>query len=401
MKKKLLYIIDNINYLGGVPKATAIQANKLVNNFEITVFSLEKPKDEVRSLFLAANFIYLEDSFFKTLTITFSEAMKSKEISFNHKILRIAFSAFIRLGLSGIFIKIKLKKKLYNLFNGFDVVCVSGHDSNFRDIVASLSKPKKIQWIHTDYYIWSEYDNRTKALAKNDLSKYLRFDKIICISKSIKQGLIKKMPQLESRAVVIPNFIDFEHIIKSADMPIDIRVDRNLTNIITVTRLAPEKNIEGYLRLAKYLAEKGYSFKLYIVGDGELRESVKELIIKNRLQKYVVMTGYLQNPHPLVKQCDIFALLSHIEAIPLVIDEALSLGIPVIATDVGGISSQINKNVNGLLVKNDEEIIKSAFDSIFQNKHELSRLKTNAQINTEAATERNSAALKKVREVFL
>ncbi len=401
MKNKLLYIIDNINYICGVPKSTALQATGLINDYEITVFSLEEPKDDVKALFPNACFIFLKDSFFKTLTITFNEAMKSKKISLYHKILRIAFTACIRLGLPDLFINIKTKKKLYNLFNDFDVICVSGHDSYFRGMAASLNKPKKIQWIHTDYYLWSEYDSRTKALTKNDLGKYLRFDKVICISESIKQGFIKKMPQLQEKTVVIPNFTDFDHIKKSAEISTDFKVDSKLTNIVTVTRFAPEKNIEGYLKLAKYLEEKGYSFKLYIVGTGKLWESVNRLIVRYSLEEYVVLTGYLKNPHPLVKQCDIFALISHMEAAPLVIDDALTLGVPVIATDVGGIRNQIKHNVNGLLVKNDEESIKTAFDYIFQNKQKLTELKANAQLYAKAAGEKNLEVLEKVREVFL
>ncbi len=401
MKRKLLYIIDNINYIGGVPKATAQQANKLIEDFEISVFSLEQPNDDTRSLFLAANFIAIEDSFFKTLTISFANVMKARDIRLKHKLLRIIFSVSIRLGVSDMLVNIMLRKKFYETFNSFDVVCVAGHDSFFRELVASLSKPKKIQWIHIDYCLWSNYDSRSKALSKNDLSRYLRFHTIVCLTEGIRQGLIKKMPQLNAKAVVMPNFVDVEFLKKSANMPIDTSVDSSLLNLITLNRLAPEKKIEGILKLSAYLAEKGYRFKWYIVGGGVLWDYAQKLIEEYRLKEYVVMTGYMKNPYPLINACDIFVLLSLMEGVPASIDEALTIGIPVIATDVGGIRNQINHGINGLLLRNDEECIKEAFDYIFQNKEVLHKLKANAKLGAEAAVDRNSEILEKVRDVFL
>lgn len=231
MKKRLLHIVDNINYLGGVPKATALQANSLADDFDVTVFSIERPNDKVKSWFSAAAFMDLDDDFFKTLTISFAEAIKSSEVKLRHKLLRIVFSAAIRSGLSDAFIGILLSKKLFGVFDSFEAVCVSGQDSLFRGLVASLNKPRKIQWFHIDYCVWSEYDSRTRAIAKGDLKRYLEFDKIICHSENIAQSFAAKMPRIAEKAVVIPNFIDFENINRMADMPADVKIGGDVLNI--------------------------------------------------------------------------------------------------------------------------------------------------------------------------
>mgnify|MGYP002508080331 CR=1 FL=1 len=56
-------------------------------------------------------------------------------------------------------------------------------------------------------------------------------------------------------------------------------------------------------------------------------------------------------PYPLMKRCDWFVLLSQYEGTPVTIDEAMILGVPVIATDVGGITEQMGRYKKGVVLK--------------------------------------------------
>ena len=126
---------------------------------------------------------------------------------------------------------------------------------------------------------------------------------------------------------------------------------------ITISRLDNEKAIDRLLSICKRLKNKGYDFYWYIIGGGRLYDKIKLQIIDMRLEDSVILTGELDNPMPLLKQCDVFALLSKYEGMPVTIHEAMILGVPVIATNVGGVSEQIEDGINGLLVENNDEAI--------------------------------------------
>ena len=82
------------------------------------------------------------------------------------------------------------------------------------------------------------------------------------------------------------------------------------------------------------------------------------------LSENVIFTGYLDNACPLLKQCDVFILLSEYEGTPVTIDEAKVLGIPVLAQDVGGIADQITDTVGMTLASiSANDIINFKYDS--------------------------------------
>ena len=89
------------------------------------------------------------------------------------------------------------------------------------------------------------------------------------------------------------------------------------------------------------------------------------------------MTGPLSNPFRILKESDVFALLSDYEGLPNTIYEALVLGVPVLATNVGGISTQITDGENGWLVENNERKIESMLETILMNQERIDALKEN------------------------
>lgn len=91
-------------------------------------------------------------------------------------------------------------------------------------------------------------------------------------------------------------------------------------------------------------------FRWFIVGDGPQREELERQCRRLGLEQTVLFTGQMENPYPLLKKADAFVLLSRYEGMPVTIEEAKILGIPVIATAVGGIPEQIREGVNGRLI---------------------------------------------------
>ena len=80
----------------------------------------------------------------------------------------------------------------------------------------------------------------------------------------------------------------------------------------------------------------------------------------------VILLGELENPYPVIKQCDIFALLSYYEGTPVTIEEAMILNKYIIATDIGGIKEQVKNYEKVRFVKNDIESIESGLTELLE-----------------------------------
>lgn len=119
----------------------------------------------------------------------------------------------------------------------------------------------------------------------------------------------------------------------------------------TIGRLTFQKGQEYFIEMAEDLLRLGYDFEFHIYGDGEKYKEYKELIEKYKIGERVFLKGYTVNIPETMRSFDLFILPSRYEGIPYVILEAMKSSIPIISTDVGGISEVIKDNVNGLLIK--------------------------------------------------
>ena len=234
-----------------------------------------------------------------------------------------------------------LKKELTALFNGYDFIIVVSEASKLRHFVSTLDNPQKIQWIHTDYVAWRNHNNWTKKITANDKKTYKNFDVIVCLSEHLCDKFSAYYPNLAKKAVAIPNLIDYGSIMEKSKLPSAFEVDKSKLNIITIGRMEEEKCYDRILHVAKDLKDKGVDFVWYLVGDGNLLKAHKKLCCELDLCEKVIFTGYLENVSPLLKQCDLFVMMSEYEGTPVTIDEAKVLGVPVLAKDVGGIRDQV------------------------------------------------------------
>jgi glycosyltransferase involved in cell wall biosynthesis len=351
--KRLLYVIDDINYDSGAQKVTIYQMMLLSKKFDISVLCLRKPNDDIINKLSMIRFIGQEIwDITEVFALSFNDVMHSDH-SLRRKILRIKYSILIRLKHEYSILEEFINSKMRDKLNQFDTVIVVSESSKLRKYIAELEHPKKIQWIHTDYARWSEFSDWTKKITANDDTLYQKYDVIVTLSENIKLGLIQKLPGLKEKVVVIPNLIPVDEIIQKSLEPLELELDKNVTNIITVGRVDKEKAYDRVIDICKKLKKDGLLFNWYIVGDGPLQKSIQQRIEQECLMNHVIMLGRLENPYPLMKRCDLFALLSEYEGQPVTIQEALILGTPIIATDVGGVSEMLCKEKNSILVKND------------------------------------------------
>lgn len=352
--KKILYLFDDINYPSGAQKVTFFQMKTLSRDYKVSVFSLSKPqaylRPELKGISIVGKELWERTELF---SYSLKKVLSLKEISFLKKIQRMFYSVVIRIGKGEAYLNYLFYREIKQKFEKFDVVIVVSEASKLRELVSSLKHPKKIQWIHTDYALWSEFSDWTKMVTKKDSVIYKKFDWIVTLSEYSRKGLLKKLPGLKDQTVVIPNLIDGKTILKKAEEDLDIEWNDADCHMVTVGRVDREKAYDRVLDICGKLKAEGYSFCWYIVGDGPLKGHLEKRIKAEQLEEYVKLTERLENPYPLMKRCDWFVLLSEYEGTPVTIDEAMVLGVPVIATDVGGIAEQMGRYGKGVVLKGD------------------------------------------------
>lgn len=371
-KKRILYVFDNINYKNGVQRVTAMQIGSLKDEYDITLFSLVRPTEQVKRLFFDLPVIGQEvwDNM-QIYASSLKKVILSNQYNIRQKIKRMLYALSLRLRIHDGFINTLMKKKLYNVLNSYDIVIVLSESSKMRKIVSSLKGPKKIQWIHTDYGSWYRLNDWTKSVSKNDRVIYQKFDLIVTLSKSNKESFLNVFAEFRNKTVVIRNMIPVDEILNNSIMPMpEVEVKPGI-KIITISRLEREKELDRLINVCVRLKSEGYVFHWYLVGGGSLYKHINQLLKKLKLEDILILTGEVENPMPLLKKCDLLALLSKYEGMPVTIHEAMVLGVPVIATNVGGISEQIQDGVNGLLVENNESSIFKGLKNILDNPSKL------------------------------
>lgn len=134
-----------------------------------------------------------------------------------------------------------------------------------------------------------------------------------------------------------------------------IRVPRKIvpsigSRIGFVGRLSEEKAVNTLLDAMVRVHKSVPEADLTIVGTGPLEDRLKTYCLKNGLESCVKFTGYKANSFEELKEMDVFVLPSRTEGCPIVILEAMAMGLPVVATNVGGNPELVSNNETGFLV---------------------------------------------------
>jgi glycosyltransferase involved in cell wall biosynthesis len=162
----------------------------------------------------------------------------------------------------------------------------------------------------------------------------------------------------ERRLSVIPNGIELSRFRPDAEARARVRASLGIEPgawvVGTVGRLAVEKNQSLLLRAAAPMLEAGS--RLILVGDGPLREDLSGLATALGVAPWVHVLGARRDVPDVLSALDAFVLCSDLEGLPLVIPEAMAVGLPVLSTRVGGIPTVIDEGRTGYLVPPGDEV---------------------------------------------
>ena len=208
--------------------------------------------------------------------------------------------------------------------------------------------------------------NMQQSTKKKEMYKWVEkisahfCDKIVCISDAEKESALREKICKPSKLQVIYNGIDLEEIKNTISKKrAELNIPEDAFVVGMVGRLSKQKAPDVFVKAAKLIKDKIPNAYFLMVGDGELRDQVEEMIHKFNLDSSFLITGWVDNPTAYMKVMNVGCLLSRWEGFGLVLPEYMACGVPIVATDVDAIPNIIKNGKNGILVDKDDYILTS------------------------------------------
>lgn len=212
------------------------------------------------------------------------------------------------------------------------------------NLIYRIHAKKKVAWIH------GEMSFSQKICDK--MSKYYKtLDHFFFVSNPTMMSFQKMIGVEAGKCTVYYNPIDKTEILYLAEQPMDVVFRKDQYNLLTVGRISSEKGQDMIPQIVSKLLNQGLDVCWYIVGEGDNRKTVEELIEKFKVQDHVRLLGTKINPYSYMKHCDLYVQPSYTEGYSTTICEAGILGKAIIGTKPsGGIRDQITDGKDGLIV---------------------------------------------------
>lgn len=258
-----------------------------------------------------------------------------------------------------IYLKLKIKRQ-------YDVIIsyLEGQAAFCHNIILSRGK-KNISWVHRDFYTLPGSSVSFRSKTKEG-KFYEKMDDIVFVSFNAMQGF-KKIYPIDVRMHCLYNIIDVNKIRKQSGMP---KRDCSEFLITSIGSLVSNKGFDRLIRAAKRLKDEGLKFRIQILGEivsfGNNRE-LKALRDDLGLQDQISFLGFVQPPYSYLAQSDLFVSASDSEGLPLVICEAIALGIPVVATKTAGAMELLDNGKYGILTDFDDDSLYRGIKKLLDN----------------------------------
>lgn len=198
-----------------------------------------------------------------------------------------------------------------------------------------------------------------------------KFYNVLCVSNSIyDEYILKKI--IKNKIIIMPNPVDVidvrnKYQVKKIEEQIDI---------IFVGRLADAKNPLKFISIIYDVKKVFPRIKVIMMGEGDLFDACNKEIKVLGLEENISLLSFQENPYQYIGNSKVLIMTSKWEGFGLVAFEALALGVPVIASDVGGLKGIVNEKCGKLCnTKNNEEFVEEVIKLIDSEKYRLNKSK--------------------------
>lgn len=231
----------------------------------------------------------------------------------------------------------------------------------------------KLGWIHTDY----SSENTDEDML---LEQYSKVDYIIAVSRKCADTFAHRLPQLQSRIRVIENILPEKLIRQQAEaFSADAEMPRKGIRLLSVGRYCTAKNFDNVPDICARLVQSGLDVYWYIIGFGSDEALIRQKIRESHMEDRVILLGKKENPYPYIRACDLYVQPSRYEGKCVTVREAQILEKPVVITRYATSASQLEENVDGIIVPMDNEGCAAGIARLLQSPAELERLSAHCQ----------------------
>jgi len=386
-KKDILFVVDE-RRMGGVSILLEDMLNMMdMAKYNVDILVLHDNGEMLSNLPNKVNVIY-GTKYFCAIDYPIKEIIKSRNFKLLISKLRVMFD--MKTGNIKRQI-IKERKKILSKKYDVEIAFKDGFTAVF---TAFGDAKKKVHWLHYEYKTLNPNANYDKLFRKI----LPTFDEIIAVSDGVMDAF-NNVYHLEDKTRVICNLVDTKKIINKSKEKSDVVLSSNDLNYVSVGRLHEQKGYDNLITAINILNVDGFlpkNFKLRIFGDGPQRQGLSSLIEQYNLEKHVFLMGKVMNPYKYLSGSDMFVLSSKYEPFGLVIVEAMTLGLPVLATVNHATNKLISNKENGYIVDNSVEGLYDGLKYMFENADELKKYKDNLK----KYKYENSAIIKEIERVL-
>ena len=338
--KKILFFGYTLE-VGGAEKVLVDYINKLNEKYEITLVLLQKKGDFLSDVPSNVKIIQLKNNNFEYLFFRFLPFIRKRKIN---KIIN---------------------KENCDIAIGF----MEGRSATW---VADIKKSvRKIAWIHNDV---NKFDIGISK--KEIIDSYSKIDKIVTVSEVARDSFAEKYNFDKNKIEIIYNLIDEKTILKKSEENVE---KNDLFTFVNVGKMRKQKRQDRLVEIANNLKNKGYKFKIQIIGNGPEEENIRRLIDKYKVQDVVQLLGLKLNPYPYIKQADCIVVSSDFEGYSIAIKEALLLKKIIISTNVSGVSEMFENGKYGISTEISTEDLQKYMQKMLDGEINTDEIKNNLQ----------------------
>lgn len=231
-----------------------------------------------------------------------------------------------------------IKKNNFNIIN-----CHSSHSLSLGLLSKYFySAPKVIGIRRVDFKIKNNYFSSWKYKSKN-------LDALVCVSEAIK-NIMEKTISNYNKLYVIHDGIDTQKYVNIDSLKLKQELNLNGKIIIgTIAAFVGHKDYPTLLRTIKIISEIRKDIVFIALGDGPLFNDMKQLASDLNIENHIIFAGFRNNVGEYLNLFDIFIMTSNEEGLGSSLLDAMSVGLPIIATKAGGIPEIVENDYNGIL----------------------------------------------------
>lgn len=254
-----------------------------------------------------------------------------------------------------------------------------------------IAKACNCPYVTTCHTFWEEYVGYVglgkklgRVVAKKIVRKYNKGSKKIIIPTEKMRGVLNRY-SITDNILPIPSGIDLDRFKKDFSeqeknkLKDELNISKDAKILVSVGRVAKEKNIDEVLDYLPSLIEKDKNIVFVIGGGGPYQKKLEEKVKKMNLDKYVRFTGMIQpkNTYKYFKLGDVFVCASQTETQGITYIEAMACGVPLVCRYDECLNNVLINEYNGFMYNNKEEFIDYIFE-VLNNKTLYKKLQKNA-----------------------